>query len=306
MSIASSLGGHAQSALATLGTLWRQPFATLLTVLVIGIALALPTGLQVLVQGAQALAGTWQEARDFSVYLKPGAALDQAEQLATELRRRPGIESARVIPADRALADFRDDPAFADVLQALKSNPLPHAVVVRPSAETDPSAFEALRQDIVRRPDVDLVQMDTGWLARLHAILGFVRRAVVLLGALLTAAALAIVGNTIRLDIQQRRQEIEVAKLLGATDGFVRRPFLYLGFWYGALGAILALVIVGGGLLALSDPLARVAALYQASIGGFGLRPALVLGVLGGGLLAGWGGAWLAVARHLTEIQPKV
>ena len=306
MSVGNVIVGHLRSAIGTLGALWRQPLGTLLTILVIGIALALPAGLQVLVGGAQSLAGTWQEVRDFSVYLKPGAALEKAEQLAGELRRRPGIEMARIIPADKALADFREDPAFGDALAALKSNPLPHAVVIRPAASTDPADLAALRADIAQRPEVDQVQMDTGWLTRLHAILGFVRRAVILVACLLTGAALAIVGNTIRLDIQQRRQEIEVAKLLGATDSFVRRPFLYLGFWYGILGGSLALVIVGFSLLALAGPLGRLASLYEASLQGFGLTPGLAFGVLGGGLLAGCGGAWLAVARHLARIQPRV
>jgi cell division transport system permease protein len=117
---------------------------------------------------------------------------------------------------------------------------------------------------------------------------------------------IVIVGNTIRLDIQNRRQEIEVCKLIGATDAFVRRPFLYIGFWYGALGGLFALLLLGACLLLLGGPLARLASLYGAEFGGFGLPPRAALAVVAGGVLAGWAGAWVAVARHLSAIEPRV
>jgi cell division transport system permease protein len=297
---------HAQQAIGALGTLWRQPVATIMTVAVIGIALALPASLGVLVQSAQAIAGGWTDARDFSVYLKPGASLEQAERLGEDLRRRPVIRGVTVVSADRALEKLRDDPAFGEVIKALKGNPLPHALVVKPTAAALPDQLDKVREEIARRPETDLVQLDTEWLNRLHAILEFGRRSLWFAAALLVIAVVLTVGNTIRLDIQNRRQEIEVAKLLGATDAFVRRPFLYLGFWYGLMGSVLAIGILAAGLYALSSPLQRLAGLYQADFHGLGISGSLAGVVLLAGIMAGWSGSWAAVGRHLASIEPKV
>lgn len=297
---------HLQNAVGALGRLARQPVATALTVAVIGIALALPASLQVLVQGAQRFAGSWQDIRDFSIYMKAGTPLDRAEELARAVGGRPGVAETRVIPADRALAEFREDPAFGDVLKVLDSNPLPHTVVVRPTPLATAAELEAVRAEAGARADVELVQLDTQWLSRLAAILELVRRGVWFAAALLVGAVVVIVGNTIRLDIQNRRQEIEVSKLLGATDAFVRRPFLYVGFWYGLLGGLVAMLVLGAGLLLLRGPLERLVGLYGADFGGFGLSATTALAVVGGGILAGCAGAWAAVGRHLTAIEPKV
>lgn len=297
---------HLQNALAALGRLARQPVATAMTTAVIGIALALPAGLQVLVQNGQALAGNWSDIRDFSIYLKPGTALEAARALAASLVDEPSIAEVRVIPADEALAGLRDDPAFGDALRILKANPLPHTLVVSPKAEAPPDDLGRLQETLEARPEVDLVQLDTQWLARLAALLDLVRRGVWIAAALLASAVVVIVGNTIRLDIQNRRQEIEVSKLLGATDAFVRRPFLYIGFWYGVLGGLLALLVLGAGLVLLDGPLSRLLALYGAGFDGLGLPARTAAAVLGGGLLAGMVGAWVAVGRHLRAIEPRV
>lgn len=297
---------HLQNALASLGALSRQPVATALTVAVIGIALALPASLQLAVRGVQQMAGNWDDIRDFSIYLKPGTALDAARQLAGEIARDPAVAGTRVIPADEALEEFSEDAAFGDVLRVLKTNPLPHTLVVHPAPDSSAEQLGALKTRLAARPDVDLVQLDTQWLSRLAAMLEFTRRAVWIATVLLVAAVIVIVGNTIRLDIQNRRQEIEVSKLLGATDAFVRRPFLYVGFWYGLLGGLVALLLLVTGGLVLSGPLERLLGLYGATFGGFGLPPAIALAVLGGGLLAGCAGAWVAVGRHLADIEPRV
>ncbi len=297
---------HLQNALAALGQLSRQPVATGLTVAVIGIALALPASLHVTVQTAQRFAGGWDDIRDFSVYMKPGTGLEPARRLARELAGRPGIAEATVITADEALEDFAGDPAFGDVLQVLKSNPLPHTLVVRPAVKASANQLNALKAELAARADVDLVQLDTQWLARLAAILDFIRRAVWIAAVLLVGAVIVIIGNTIRLDIQSRRQEIEVAKLLGASDAFVRRPFLYLGFWYGLLGGLVALLLLAAGLLILSQPLERLLRLYGTTFDGFSMAPRTALLVFGGGLLAGCAGAWVAVSRHLSAIEPRV
>ncbi len=297
---------HMQNALAALGQLCRQPVATVLTVAVIGIALALPASLQVLVQSGQELAGNWRDIRDFSVYLRPGTGLDAARELAASLLDRPGIAQTRVIAADEALADFQQDPAFGEVLKVLKSNPLPHTLVVRPDADATPEQLAKMKAELSARPQVDLVQLDTQWLSRLAAILDVIRRTIWIAAVLLVSAVIVIVGNTIRLDIQNRRQEIEVSKLLGATDAFVRRPFLYIGFWYGALGGLVAVLLLAGAMLLLNGPLERLLDLYGTEFRGLGLPPRSAWLVFGGGLLAGWVGAWIAVGRHLSAIEPHV
>lgn len=297
---------HLQNAIAALGSLARQPVSTALTVAVIAIALALPAGLQVMVRSGQMFAGGWEDIRDFSVYLKLGTPLEQARKLNGEIEKRPGITDVTLIPAERALEEFRQDPAFGEVLKVLKANPLPHTLVVRPGPGASPQVLTALERELAARPEVDLVQLDSRWLERLHAILDFLRRTVWLAAGLLIAAVVVIVGNTIRLDIQNRRQEIEVAKLLGASDAFVRRPFLYVGFWYGLMGGAIALAVLGAGLFLLRGPLEHLLSLYGTGLEGFGLTPATVLMVIAAGLAAGWMGAWAAVARHLSAIEPRV
>lgn len=306
MNLSSWLTRHAQNAIGALGTLSRNPVATALTVTVIGIALALPAALGVLVQSGRALAGGWADVRDFSVYLAPGVALDRAEALARELRGKPGVESVRLISADMAVAELSKDPGFAGALAALEANPLPHTLVVRPLATTDGAALERLGADVQKAPGVDLVKLDLQWVERLNAVLDFLRRLGLITGGLLLAAVLIVVGNTIRLDIQNRSAEIEVAKLLGATDAFVRRPFLYLGLWYGLLGGLVAMLILLVGLWALGGPIARLAGLYGSSFELGGATGSSLLAVLAGGVLAGWGGSWTAVARHLAAIQPQI
>jgi cell division transport system permease protein len=306
MNLAHWFERHAQGAIGALGALSRNPVATGLTVTVIGIALALPAALGVLVQSGRALAGGWDDVRDFSVYLAPGVPLERAEGLAGELRGTPGVTAVRLIPADAAASALGEDPGFADALAALEKNPLPHTLVVRPAETTSREALEALGAELRQAPGVDVVKLDLQWVERLNALLDVLRRLGVATGSLLIAAVVIVVGNTIRLDIQNRSAEIEVAKLLGATDAFVRRPFLYLGFWYGILGGLVALVILLAGLWALGGPVSRLAGLYGSSFGLAGAGGRSLLAVLAGGILAGWGGAWLAVSRHLAAIQPRL
>jgi len=306
VNVSNWLTRHAQNALGALGALTRNPVGTMLTVTVIGIALALPAAVGVLVQSGRSLAGGWADIRDFSVYLAPGVGLDRAEALARELRSKPGVESVRVIAADAAVAELSRDPGFAGALAALESNPLPHTLVVRPLAATDRAALEQLAAEVGKVPDVDLVKVDLQWVERLNAALDFLRRLGLITGALLIATVVIVVGNTIRLDIQNRSAEIEVAKLLGATDAFVRRPFLYLGLWYGILGGLVAMLILLVGLWALGGPVSRLAGLYGSSFELGGASAGTLLAVLAGGVLAGWGGAWTAVSRHLAAIQPQV
>jgi cell division transport system permease protein len=235
--VISWLERHFQTMVGSLGRLWTQPFATLLTIMVIGIALALPACLHVLVQNVREASGGWGNALDISVYMKPQATLEQARTAAERVRQRRDVESVTLVEADDALEEFRKGSGFGEALDALKDNPLPHALVVRPAAEfREPNQVVSLTTELRGLEGVDIVQLDTAWVSRFNAILDVVRRVVLLAVGLFALGVLVIIGNTIRLDIENRRDEIEVTKLVGGSDAFVRRPFLYNGVWYGLGG----------------------------------------------------------------------
>jgi cell division transport system permease protein len=296
---------HIRNCIDALDEFRSEPLATLLTVAVIGIALALPASLNLLVQNARNLAGGWESARDFSIYLQPGQALAVAEELANELRTLETIDNVLVISAAEAMEDFREASGLGDVLESLDSNPLPHTLVVRPAEAASVADLAVLSDELNGRPSIDMVKIDTEWVERLNAILDFMRRIVIMGSVLLILGVIIIVGNTIRLDIQSRRDEIEVLKLLGASDGFVRRPFLYIGLWYGLIGSgvALLLLLLGGWLLA--APLEHLLGLYATEMALLGLNGSTAMLIVAGGVLSGWGGAWTAVTRHLAVIQPK-
>lgn len=297
---------HLQNAIGSLGTLSRNPIASALTIAVIGIALALPATLGVIVQSGREVAGGWETVRDFSVYLTPGLPGERAAAIARDIRGDRLVASVELITADAALAELRRDPGFGPALDALEANPLPATLIVRPDSTATAEQIRSFGEKLAGVAGVEQVKLDMAWLERLNIVLDFLRRAVLIGGSLLLVAVLIIVGNTIRLDIQNRAEEIEVAKLLGATDAFVRRPFLYLGLWYGILGGVLAIAIVALCLWLLGAPLARLAGLYGSAFGLGGLNLTTAAGVVGGGVVAGLGGAWTAVARHLFAIQPRL
>ena len=295
---------HVDNCQSSLRDLRSQPIATALTVFVIGIALALPGALNLVVQNGRNLAGSWESARDFSVYLVPGTELAAAEQLGADLKKRELIEAVQIIAADDALVDFRETSGLGEVLDALDSNPLPHTLVVRPNDKASGEQLAAIGNELDQRPEVDIVKLDTQWVERLNAILDFLNRVVIIATLLLLAAVIIIIGNTIRLDIQNRRDEIEVLKLLGASNGFVRRPFLYVGLWYGLMGGIVALLLMFIGGWFLTAPLERLIGLYESELSLLGLDFGSAMTMVAAGVLAGWGGAWTAVSRHLAAIQP--
>lgn len=297
---------HAQVLLASLGRLYRTPFSSLMTVAVIAIALALPSGLLVLLDNLQRLNAGWEGTTSISLFLQQSVSDARADRLAEELRDWPRIDTVRVLHRDQALAEFRELSGFGEALDALNENPLPSVLIVQPAAApTQPDQpIAALVDELGRLPDVELAQLDLQWLQRFSAMMDIGRRGVLVVGALLGLAVLLIVGNTIRLDIHNRREEIEVCKLIGGTDAFIRRPFLYGGLWYGLLGALLAWLLVAVGLWLLDAPVRRLAGLYDSSfllggpaLGGVGL-------LLAAGVILGLTGSWLAVGRHLRAIEP--
>jgi cell division transport system permease protein len=300
------LARHLQTLLGSLGRLMQHKLATVLTALVIGIALALPACLHLFITNVQTATGSWSRAVDVTVYLKRPTSADEAQRLAERWRQRRDVAEVELILADAALQEFRRESGFGAAIDALNGNPLPHTLVVRPTPDYASAAqLEALATEMRATPSVDLVQLDTAWVNRLNAILLAIRRALLLTAGVLALGVMVIVGNTIRLDIQNRRDEIEVTKLVGGSDAFVRRPFLYNGVWYGLAGGLIAWVITAMAIGVLREPIARIAGLYGSAfqVRGLGLESSLLLLVAGAAL--GWLGSYVAATRHLRAIEPS-
>ncbi|HWZ62167.1 MAG TPA: permease-like cell division protein FtsX [Steroidobacteraceae bacterium] len=298
--------GHLQALLGALGRLARNPFSTLLTLLVIALALALPASLRLLVSNAQAATGDFGNAIELSVYFKTDVPLGKAQQLASAARGRSDVAEVTLISAAQGLADFRTYSGFGDALAALKENPLPHVLHVRPrGSASSANALEALRGYFSAWPEVELVQVDSQWVQRFNAILGVLRQLLLMAAVLLGVGVLAVIGNTIRLEIASRRAEIEVIKLVGGSNSYVRRPFLYTGLLYGLLGALIAWGIVALAIVLLGDPVANLARLYGSGFALRGPTPQDVGALLGAGAALGWVGAWISAARHLRSIEPR-
>lgn len=301
----SYLVRHAHALLSSAGHLARAPIATVFTVVVMGLALALPLGLDVLVRNVRTATGDFSGAVGISAYLHTGVSEQRAQQLASAARERAGVGTVTLITADQALAKFRTQSGFGAALDALQGNPLPHVLAITPApASANPADMESLRRYLAAWPEVESVQLDGPWVARFNAILNLMRRSLLVAAGLLGLGVVAVVGNTIRLEIQNRRAEIEVTKLVGGTNGFVRRPFLYTGALYGLLGSLAAWLLVEAALRALAPAAAQLAQSYGSSFKLAGPTLSDLKGLLGIGTLLGWLGAWLAAARHLARVEP--
>lgn len=297
------LDHHGYSIVASLGRLLRKPWATLLTIGVMAVALALPLGLWVVLGNMARLGGEVRESRDIAVFLKQDLGVAQAQALADALRARGDVAKVDLVTPAQALAQLRARPDLADAIDALGADAAQAAL---PSVlRVTPRGDELLLADSLKTlPEAERVQHDAVWRKRLDAWLRFGGRAVLVLAALLGLGALLVVGNTVRLDIQSRREEIGVLQLLGASDGFVRRPFLYLGAWYGLAAGALALAVLTAAWLALRQPLADLSAEYGSSFALRGLDPLPAACVLVGAGLLGWLGAGLVTGHYLRQTRP--
>jgi len=297
---------HRASALDSFGRLADTPLQTLMTALVVAIALALPATLLLALGNVQRLGDRWDSSPKVTVFLKQGAQAAAIDGLRDTLRNLPEVQALEYISPDQALQSFQAQSGFSEALVALEDNPLPPTLVITPKpAALEPLHLEALRARIAGEALVDDISLDMDWVRRLDAIMTLGKQLVMGLAALLGLGVLLVIGNTIRLEIESRREEIVVIKLVGGTDGFVRRPFLYTGFWYGVIGGLLACLLVSTGVASLGGPVRALAASYQDT---FVLQG---LGFVGCALLIaccvalGLMGAWLAVGRHLSAIEPR-
>lgn len=304
---------HLQVFFYSLGQLSRTPLSTLMTATVIGIALALPTELYVVLNNAQKISSGWEGGSQISLFLKQELSDDEALRLAEQVRALPGVSSVVSLSRTQALEEFRELSGFGQAIDELEENPLPAVLIVSPAltqallGKDIQDALDvtgALLAKLRTLPGVDIAQANMQWLQRLYAIMAVAQRAVLMLGALLALGVLLIVGNTIRLAIYSRRDEIEIIKLIGATDGFIRRPFLYSGLWYGIFGGIIAWCLVSLSLWFLQGPVKGLSALYNSSFSLSGLDGLTSLLLLSIGGLLGLCGSALAVKRHLAAIEP--
>lgn len=297
---------HQQVAKESLLRLLAAPLSSAMTWLVIAIALTLPVGLYVFLQNAQQLSQEWDDAAQISVYLEHNLNEQQGRKVAQHIESWEGVQQVRYISQDEALEEFKRSSGFGDVLQYLKENPLPAVVVVSP--RTDSASLQstlALLERLQALPDVEQTQLDLQWVDRLFRIMALGQRMALTLGLLLGVAVLLVIGNTVRLAIESRRAEIVVVKLVGATDAFVRRPFLYTGLWYGLGGGLLAWILVNGVIYWLSGSVAELVAAYDGDFSLSGLGFLTTLGLWTFSALLGLLGAWLAVGRHLNKIEPR-
>ncbi len=286
------------------GRLVRHPVATLLTMLAIAIALILPAGLWLTLDSARLLDAELDDSATLTLYLAADVDETRAMAVATEVGQQPGVGGTRLITAAEGLSTFQQALGLEDALSQLGSNPLPASVVVTPE-RTDPDAVQALGGQLQAVEGVGEVRLDLAWLDRLQQLAALGRRVALGLGVLFGLGVLLVVGNTVRLAVESRRQEIEVVTLIGATHAFVRRPFLYSGAWYGLGGGLLALLILGLGGNWLASPVAALAQSYGAQFALPSMSLTNSAFLLFFSTMLGWLGAWLAVGRHLADIKPR-
>jgi cell division transport system permease protein len=293
------LDQHLYSVVASLGRLLRRPWATLLTIGVMAVALALPLGLGLALANVQRFAGSVEQSRELDLFLKPEIETARAQALAVELRGRADVAKVELRTPEQGLEEFRARSGLGDALAVLEENPLPSLLIVTPRQD-DAMLVNALQ----RLPETGLLQHDAAWRERLQAWLGFGERLAWVLAALFGLGALLVVGNTVRLDIQSRREEIGVLQLLGASDGFIRRPFIYLGAWYGLVAGALALGLLAAAAHALRAPLQALAQSYGGVFVLGGLDTPRALAVLSAATAIGWLGAWLVTGHFLRQTRP--
>ncbi len=304
--LASWWDHHRQSAISSLQRLLSTPVQSLMTSAVVAIALALPALLLLALNNVQDLGERWDARPSITVFIDGRAKAAAIESLLERMRQMPGVERVTYLSADEALAQFQAQSGFGEVLHLLDDNPLPPTAIVTPVAD---AATTEQMTDLVGRiaaePLVAEVDADLEWVERLQHLLELARKVVLTLAVLLGLGVLLAIGNTIRLAIESRRDEIIVTKLVGATDRYVRRPFLYTGAWYGLLGGVLACLMMSVGLYVISGPVEALAGSYQSSFQLRGLGFAQALSVILTSVVLGWLGAGLAVGHHLGEINPE-
>lgn len=295
---------HRYEAQDALARLLQMPASALMTLSMLAVALAVPGFLLTLLINFEQLTPTTELKPQLAVYLKPATEAKRVDQISREMLLRDDLLSVELISPDTGAADFRERSELGGLLELFETNPLPAVILLVPRDE-DPESLQAMQQSLFAIEEVDTVELDIEWLVRLSAILNSFERISFILSLLLALTVLLVVANTIRTMIGNRLEEIEVSLLMGATSGWVRRPFLYAGLWYGLFGAILSILLIYLALILVESPLREMTELYLGAFELQGLRFQGVVSLLALGSLLGWGGAYLAVSRQLTQFEPN-
>lgn len=297
---------HIRQALASLGDLWRSPAASLMTIGVLGLSITLPSTLYILVKNTEKISAGWEQAAEISLFLKDSTSPAATQQLLTRLNTWPEIDGVRFISSNDALQEFKQLSGLGDAIAYLDDNPLPDVVLVTPVPKhATPTAAGILLDKLKQQREVDIGKLDIEWLERLYGLLDIATELVTMIGALLFLAVVLIIGNTIRLNILNKRDEILVMKLVGATDAFIHRPFLYTGFWYGLLGGLMAWFAVVLILWWMDSSIQAFASLYQKDFNITGLTGNALLLMLGLSVALGLIGSMISVQRHVRSIEPQ-
>ncbi len=293
--------------IASLGSMWRTPAASFMTIAVLGLSLTLPATLHVLVKNVQRVSSSFESASEITLFLKANISDQQSLGLVARLNLYPEVKSTEFISKAQAMEEFKLLSGFGRALNYLDENPLPAVVLVRPSANhSQPAAAQALLVKLQKEREVDLGKLDIEWLQRLNAIVKLMQESVYTLAILLLSSVVLIIGNTIRLSIMNKREEIEVMKLVGATEGFIQRPFLYTGIWYGFFGGFVCFLVLEMMLWWLGGAIVKVASAYEThfileglSLAEFGWLMAIAIGL-------GFSGSLISVKRYVSQIEPEM
>ncbi|MDN3652466.1 permease-like cell division protein FtsX [Thalassotalea ponticola] len=297
---------HLQQATASLGELWRTPLASVMTVLVLSISLTLPATLHLFTKNAQAVSSNWDSAAQISVFLKLDISDKDARNVANRIRLYPEVDSVKYISAEQALTEFKVLSGLGKALAYLDKNPLPATILVTPTERySQPNAAKSLLQKINKQREVEQSKLDLEWLTRLEAIMSLVRNIVSALAILLCLSVVLIIGNTIRLSILNQKSAIAVMKMVGADDAFIRRPFMYTGFWYGVFGGVLAALTVTALAAYFDLAVANLAHLYDSQFSLKALTASETLTLIGSAILLGLLGSYISVRQHIREIEPS-
>lgn len=289
----------------SLGEMWRTPGASLLTMFVLGLSLTLPSTLYLIVKNVQTVSDGFNEAAEISLFVKADATAQETQSLVKRLALFDEINSVRHINKEAALKEFKQVSGFAQALDYLDENPLPDVIVVTPTSRyRAPALAKQLLVKLQNEREVEYGKLDIQWLERLDALLSLLKESVVTIGVLLLSAVMLIIGNTIRLSIMDKRSEIQVMKLVGATNGFIQAPFLWTGIWYGVVGGIIALIANLLMMWWLESAVATVTGLYQSDFTLQSLDVDEFAILVGLAIVLGFVGSYLSVRRHINDIEP--
>jgi len=298
------LGLHAHALFSSLGRLLKTPFTSVMTIIVLALAIALASGFYVLLGNAEQFTGSLESSNQISLFLKKEVNDLTGRKLAEKIKLLPEVIDVKLITQEKALAEFKDFSGFGEALNALTSNPLPTVIQVFPkNALVNNNDIQSFIDELGRLDEVDLVQMDMQWVKRLQSMLDLAQRGVVLLGFVLSFAVLFIMGNTIRLELEDRRDEVLIAKLVGATYAFIQRPFLYAGFWFGFFAGVSAWLIVALMMLGLEEPIEHLAVLYEGDFQVLFLNFTESLMLLFISSILGVTGSWMVLRYQLRQMK---